>query len=126
MGMICDFFEAEQKGFVVGLGKYAKKLKKNRRQFWKGFKSGLETHFRVKEADFPIEKFYVFCTVHFARLTARVYRNHSVVPIQQKDEFKQNLSVLQDADSEQVCDSQYVTAIGTGWGLEWDQKRFLR
>ena len=95
IGMVCDFSEAEQKGFVDGLGKYAEEIEINQRQFWEGFESGLKAHFRVKEADFPIEQFCAFSTVHFARSAARVYRKHSVVPIQRKEEFKQKLSVLQ-------------------------------
>ena len=94
--MVCDFSEAERKGFVDGLGKHAKDMEKNQRQFWEGFESRLKAHFRVKEANFPIEQFYAFCTVHFARSAARLYRNHSVVPIQRKEEFKQKLSVLQN------------------------------
>eukprot|EP00984_Skeletonema_dohrnii_P017855 scaffold8212_cov81-Skeletonema_dohrnii-CCMP3373.AAC.3 len=47
------------------------------------------------------EKYYSMCEVHFFRSECRVRKNNSVVPLQRKDEFKDQVRALQaekDAD----------------------------
>ena len=50
MGMVCDFSDAEKNGF----------------------ERGLQQRFNVSKGDYPLEKFYAFCEVHFDRSECRV------------------------------------------------------
>lgn len=72
LGMVCDFCDGERKGFELALQK----------------------KFKVEKENYPMEKFYVFCIVHWARSVCRIRRNHAIVKVQRSEEFKKLCDLL--------------------------------
>jgi len=79
MGMVCDFSDAERKGFEGALSQQ--------------FCFGMD---HAKAQNVNIEAFYAFCTVHFDRSECRIRRNHAVVPPQKQDDFKAKVHKLKE------------------------------
>jgi len=83
MGMVCDFSEAERLGF----------------------EGGLERRYNVKKGQYPSEKFYACCEIHFIRSASRVKQNHSIIPMQRAEEFWRRILRGQSC---QPCQEQQV------------------
>ena len=82
-GMVCDFSDAERKGF----------------------EDGLQRHFNIDKDSYSIEMFYAFCTIHFDRSECRIRRNHAIVPAQRADEFKLLVHKLKEPMERAVFDT---------------------
>ena len=63
----------------------------------------------MSKGDYPLEKFYAFCEVHFDRSECRVRRKNAVVPVQRKDEFKQRVRMLKEEMERVVFDEQVAS-----------------
>jgi hypothetical protein len=112
MGMVCDFSDAERKGF----------------------KAALEKHFGISLDSYNVETFYAFCLVHFDRSACRIYTNHAIVPLARRDEFKEYINKIKVIEDIKEFNDLILIIIKTNfpkckkwldWYLHSDRARIL-
>ena len=110
-GTVCDFSDAERKGFRLALEKV----------------------FEGMPDDAAVERVFTFCTIHFDRSECRIRRNHAAVPRQRQDEFKFMVRRLKDPMERAVFDELVAeikrefpkTKKWLNWYLHKDRAKFI-